>query len=146
MFDLLRKMRSPMKRNEPFSGMSHLAPMFRGGLPSFFEDEYPKIDMVEDENEIRIRAEIPGLDKDDLKLELTKDRLTLSFEQKSSREEKKEEYSFSEWSYGSFSRTIPLSTEVDSEKVEAKYKNGILTLVLPRSEAAKAKHIKVRVD
>ena len=104
----------------------------------------PSIEMEEDENEIRVMAEMPGLSQDDFKVELTGNRLMIRGEKKTSHEEKKSEYYYSECSYGSFNRAIILPCEVEEDKVEATYKDGVLKLRLPKSESAKARQIKVK--
>lgn len=122
----------------------------RGGetalAPAFLEGAMPRIDMEEDENEYRVTAELPGLNKDDFKVELVGNRLLLEGEKKATHEEKKKNYYLSELSYGSFSRSIPLPSEVDPANVEANYKNGILNIRLPKSEPAKAQPVDVKVE
>lgn len=116
-----------------------------GAWPEMISVGMPRIDMEEDEHEYRVTAELPGLEKDDFKVELLGDRLLIKGEKKTTHEEKKRNYYLSECSYGSFSRAIPLPSEVNAEKIEANYKNGILTLRLPKSENAKTKMIDVKV-
>jgi HSP20 family protein len=116
------------------------------GLPSLFMTTRPTIDMDEDENEIRITAEMPGLEKTDFKVELVGSQLVIRGDKKESREEKKKNAYYSERSYGSFARSISLPSEVDPEKVEASYKNGVLNIRLPKTEQSKAKRIDVQVS
>ncbi len=105
----------------------------------------PSIDMYDRKNEIVVKAEIPGVDKKDIDLTITKDSLTLKGEVKREEEVKEEDYYACERSYGSFTRTIALPVEVDSEKAKATFKNGVLEIILPKKEEAKPKEIKVEV-
>ncbi len=114
---------------------------------SFMTQGGPKLDVEETENEIRVRAELPGMDKDDFSAEITGNRLVLRGEKKSSREERKEgAYYYAECSYGSFVRTVPLPGEVNTEEAEGEYKNGVLKLRLPKTEEAKSKRVNVQVS
>ncbi|MFP4173058.1 MAG: Hsp20/alpha crystallin family protein [Candidatus Hydrogenedentota bacterium] len=107
----------------------------------------PKVDVEETDNEIRVTAELPGMDKEDFSAEITGNRLMLRGEKKSSREEQREgAYYYAECSYGSFVRTIPLPCEVNSDEAEGEYKNGVLKLRLPKTEQAKAKRVNVTVS
>lgn len=103
----------------------------------------PPVDVREDGRAVYVTAELPGLDEKDFSVELREGRLVLRGEKRADRREKRGEYSFSECSYGSFVRTIPLPCEIEADKVEAKYKNGVLRVTLPKSAHAQAKHIKV---
>ncbi len=104
----------------------------------------PNIEIYDRTNEIVLRAELPGVKKEDIDLSIANDSLTLKGEMK-----KEEEvgcaYYVSEISYGNFARTVTLPVEVDSEKAKATFKNGILELVLPKREEAKPKEIKIEV-
>lgn len=93
----------------------------------------PAIDLREDEKNLYLTVELPGIEKEDVKISLHNDLLTISGERK--REEKKEEenYYHLEMCYGAFNRAITLPVEVDSERIEANFKNGILKIQLPKS-------------
>jgi HSP20 family protein len=106
----------------------------------------PTLDVSETKNELVIRAEIPGIDPKDIDISLVNDILTVKGEKKQEKEEKDENYHLIERSYGSFSRTIRLPKEVQSDKINASYKNGILKVALPKSEEAKKKEIKIKVE
>jgi len=106
----------------------------------------PNIELYDRKNDIVVRAELPGVDKKDIDLTITEGNLTIKGEVKKSEEVKGEDYYAAEIKYGSFSRTIPLPVEVDSEKAKATYKNGILEITLPKKEEAKPKEIKVEVS
>lgn len=109
-------------------------------------DGMPAVDMEEDDSEIRVTAEMPGLEKEDFKVEVLGDRLVIRGEKKAEREKREAGYFYSERSYGSFSRSLQLPAEVEVEKAKAEYKNGVLKLRLPKSETAKAKQIKVSLS
>lgn len=115
-------------------------------LPAvFLTGQGPAIEVTEDAEAIQVTAELPGLHEKDFTVELMQDRLILRGEKKVSREEKRRDCQYSECSYGSFSRVVPLPCEVDPEKIAAHYKHGVLSITLPKTEAAKAKRIKVNV-
>lgn len=96
----------------------------------------PKVDMADSEKEIIVSVELPGMDEKDIDLSLTKDALTIKGEKKEEKEEKGKNYHRMERSYGSFTRTLSLPVEIDTNKAEAAYKKGILTVVLPKTEKA----------
>jgi HSP20 family protein len=106
----------------------------------------PTVDLYDEKDDIVVKAELPGLEKDDIEVNLTEDRLTIKGEKKKEEEIKKENYYRSERSYGSFVRTLELPTEVQTDKVKAAFKNGVLEIRLPKTEEAKKKEIKVKVD
>jgi len=106
----------------------------------------PNIELYDKKNEIVLKAELPGVNKEDIDLTITKDSLTLKGEVKKEEEIKEEDYYACERSYGSFTRAISLPVEVDSEKAKASFKNGVLEIVLPKKEEAKLKEIKIEVS
>ncbi len=106
----------------------------------------PDIEMYDRKSEIVIKAELPGVNKEDIDLSITKDTLTLKGEVKREEEVKEEDYYANERTYGTFNRTIALPVEVDNEKAKANFKNGILELVIPKREEAKPKEIKIEVS
>lgn len=106
----------------------------------------PALDVEEDGNEIRVRAELPGVEKDDFKIDVDGNRLTIRGEKKTSKEEKKKDYVYTECSYGSFERSLTLPCEVNADKAEAVLKNGVLNLRLPKAEVSKARHVPVKVS
>ncbi len=111
-----------------------------------FEVTAPAVDVFEDKGEIVVKAEIPGMDKDNIEVNLADSTLTIKGEKKKEEEVKKENYYRSERSYGSFVRTLPLPAEVKADKVKASFKNGVLEVRLPKTEEAKAKEVKVKVE
>lgn len=96
----------------------------------------PSVDVRENDKEIKVSAELPGMDDKDIDVSLTKDALTIKGEKKEEKEDKGKDYYRIERSYGSFSRTIPLPTEIDIDKVKAEFKKGVLTVILPKSAQA----------
>lgn len=104
----------------------------------------PALDVTETENEIKVKAEVPGIAKEDISVNLSDGLLTISGEKKEEKEEKTEDRTVSERRYGSFSRTVRLHSEVDEEKVEAAYKDGVLTITLPRAGTVKTTKIAVK--
>ncbi len=94
----------------------------------------PNVDVTDTEKAIRVSAELPGIDEKDVEVTLTKDALTIKGEKKEEKEEKGKSYHLMERSYGSFIRTIPLPVEVETDKVQATFKKGLLTVTLPKTE------------
>ena len=107
---------------------------------------YPSVDIYEGEKDITLKAELPGIDKKDVHVEINDGVITLRGKRKLEKEEKKENYHRLERSYGTFNRSFTLPTTVDSGKVKANYKDGILEVTLPRKEEAKPKSIPVEVN
>jgi HSP20 family protein len=105
----------------------------------------PAVDLAESDTEYTVRAELPGLDPDDLNVSVTENQLTLSGEKRETSEKKEEGYYHSESRYGSFCRSIPLPGAIDSSQVDAEYKNGVLTVHLAKSPENTPKHIDVKV-
>ena len=96
----------------------------------------PSVDVTENDREITITAELPGLDENDIEVSLTHNVLTVSGEKKEEKEDKGKNFYRMERSYGSFQRSIPLPVEVESDKVAAKFKKGVLTVTLPKTVEA----------
>jgi HSP20 family protein len=108
-------------------------------------DWTPSVDISETEGEYQIKAEIPDVRKEDVKVTLEDGVLTIQGERKHEKEEKGKKYHRIERSYGSFVRTFSLPDVIDEEKVKAEFKEGVLNLSLPKSEKAKPKAIDVKV-
>jgi len=106
----------------------------------------PSLDVGETKSELVVKAEVPGMDAKDIDLSLSDGMLTIKGEKKQEREEKEADYHLVERSYGAFTRSIQLPTDVQSDKISASYKNGILKITLPKSEEAKKKEIRIKVD
>ena len=105
----------------------------------------PSLDMYEKDDEIVVKAELPGIEKDKINISVSEGVLTLKGEVKKEKEVKEEDYFYSERSFGSFARSITLPTKVQEKKVDAKYADGILEIRLPKAPEAKAKEVKVKV-
>ena len=104
---------------------------------------WPAIDVAEEEDAIIVRAEVPGCKADDIDISVHGNVLTISGEKKLSEEKKEKGYYHVESSYGSFRREVTLPTDVNQSKVDATYKDGVLSITLPKAE--KAKTIKVKI-
>ena len=104
---------------------------------------WPTIDVAEDEDSIHVRAEVPGCNAEDIDISVYGNTLTISGEKKLKEEKKEKGYYHVESSYGTFRRELSLPTDVDSTKVDATCKDGVLSITMPK--AAKAKAVKVKV-
>jgi HSP20 family protein len=108
----------------------------------------PAVNIVEDKNDYKVSLAVPGMKKDDFNIDVEGNMLTISSEKEVSKEEKDEKYNRKEYSYSSFSRSFTLPEEVNREKIEAKYEDGLLKLVLPKKDEVKklaaSKHIAVK--
>ena len=124
-----------------------LSPFFWGrSFPeagSVFGSRLPRVDVIDRENEIFIRAELPGVSKENLEVSLHEGILTLSASTQKEEQEEKGQYYRRELSRGEFQRTIRLPGPVESEKAKASFKDGILELTLPKAPGFKRQTIKV---
>ncbi len=105
----------------------------------------PGVELFDQQNELVLRAELPGVVKEDIDLTITKDAITLKGELKRDEAVKAEDYYIAERLYGTFSRTVQLPFEIEEDKVEATFKKGILEVVMPKKEDAKAKEVRIEV-
>ena len=127
--------------------IDNLVSKFWGGLDTYHGTGWhPRVDVVESDHEFTVHAELPGLNKDDIKVTLEDNVLTIEGERKYEDEQKDTQFFRRERSYGTFKRAFKLGTEVQEDKIAANYKDGILTLTLPKSEAAKPRQIEVAVS
>ncbi len=106
----------------------------------------PKLNVKDTKKEIQISAEIPGVDEKDIKIELEDDRVIISGEKKTEKKEEGDNWVHTEQSFGSFTRTIPLTTKIDDENVKAKFKNGVLNITLPKSKEEKEKKKLIAIE
>jgi HSP20 family protein len=135
-------------------------------MPSLFEDFFrpmdelfdkgfwdrpftvPAVNVVEDTDEYKLFFAVPGMKKNDFKIDIDGNMITVSAEIEEKKEEKKEEFTREEYNFSSFTRTFTLPEEVNREKIEAVYTDGILRLILPKKEEAKkaliTKHVAVK--
>jgi HSP20 family protein len=119
----------------------------RHGLEPIFEGDFtPAIDILNKQDHIIVRAEVPGVDKKDMTISISEDELTIRGEVKREQEVNGKDYYHCERTYGSFSRTIVLPATVDKNKSKASYKDGILEIALPKTETAKPKEIKLAIE
>ena len=122
--------------------------LLEGGLRKRGEETewLPSLDVAETKNELVVKAEVPRMDPKDIDISLSDGLLTIKGEKRQEKEEKEADYHVVKRSYGSFLRSVQLPKEVQSDKISASYKNGILRITLPKSEEAKKKEIKIKVE
>jgi HSP20 family protein len=106
----------------------------------------PRVDITEDDKEYVIKADLPDVKKEDIKLTVQDNVMSISGERKYEKEEKGKKYHRVERAYGSFMRSFTLPEDADGSKVSAEYKDGVLNAHLPKSEKAKPKSIEVKVS
>jgi HSP20 family protein len=106
----------------------------------------PSIDVSETESEIKIDADLPGVDEKDVDVVISDNVLTIKGEKKAEREEKRKDFHLVERSYGSFSRSLTLPFAVDPNKAKATFKNGVLSISLPKPAEVKAKAKKIAIN
>jgi HSP20 family protein len=105
-----------------------------------------EVDVYEEKEEVVVKAELPGMEKDEININVSDHVLTLKGEKKKEEDVKDEDYHFSERSYGAFVRSIEFPTQVQTEKAKASFKNGVLEIRLPKTEEAKKREITVKVE
>ncbi|MBP1697743.1 MAG: heat shock protein Hsp20 [Deltaproteobacteria bacterium] len=133
------------------SEMARLMDTFLFGVPQrgdFWEEAewLPAVDVAETKNEVVVNVEIPGMAPKEFDISLKGGTLTIKGEKKQERVEGEENYHLVERRHGTFTRSILLPQEVESEKISAAYKNGVLTVTVPKSEGSKRKEIKIKVE
>src|SRR5262245_572877 len=106
----------------------------------------PAVDMVDEKDEIVVKADLPGLDQKDIEVTVHDGTLTIRGERKAEKEEKKDDYYYAERSYGSFLRSLPLPAGVEADQVKATFKNGVLQVHLPKVKGAKGKTVEIKTD
>ncbi|HEX4997955.1 MAG TPA: Hsp20/alpha crystallin family protein [Terriglobia bacterium] len=120
-------------------------PWFNPPLPHEFGIDAPPLDLYEEKNELVIKAEIPGIAKEDLDISVTENMLTIKGEKRKEETIKEVDYFRSERDFGMFSRSIELPVHVKVDGVKATFRNGVLEIRLPKTEAAKHNVVHVRV-
>jgi HSP20 family protein len=103
----------------------------------------PTVDFSETDDHVIVRAEVPGMDKNDINITMSDGILTIQGEKKQEKEEEKENYRFVERRYGSFSRSLRIPNGVDADKIEASYKEGVLRVAIPKTESEKSRKIEI---
>lgn len=146
-FTFMRRFSEEMDRLFEDFGFGHgwLTPSFGYDWPNSFGELdqsvwSPQVEVFEREGQLVVRADLPGLSKDDVKVEVTDDAIILQGERKQEHEEKREGYYHSECSYGSFYRSIPLPEGVNADDAQATFKNGVLEVTLKAPERAEQPH------
>lgn len=137
-FDRLSSLRDEVNRLFDFSWPSRDSGLFSGWSPA--------LDVFDEKDNLVVKAELPGLKKEEINLSLHDGVLTISGERKRETEKKEGETFRSERYFGKFQRSVTLPTAVNVNKVNASYKDGILTVELPKAEEAKPKQIEVSVS
>jgi HSP20 family protein len=138
---------------EPFEGLTTLRQEMNRVFERFFDEGplrvwerafEPAVEVADTPEAVIVKAQVPGVPKDNIQVSMTDNAMILKGEMKE--EEKKEDKNYyrREWRYGAFERTIPLPVAVQAEKVTADLKDGVLTVTLPKREAAKAKQIPIK--
>lgn len=155
MFDLVPWRRRDLEPASEWSAvdlwreMDNLFDRFLGDMrwPDNFSTRQfvPALDVSETDDEFVVNAELPGIDPKEVDINLTGNLLTIKGEKKSEKEERGDGFHRMERSYGSFSRSLQLPCEVQEDKIEAHYKNGVLDLRLPKVESAKRRSVKIEV-
>jgi len=145
-----------MKAMAPWTGMTALKTEMDRLFDHFWEKDYPewpavgewtpKLDVADTKDALVVKAEIPGIDPKEIALTLHDQVLTIKGEKKDEKEEKDEQYYRLERAYGTFARTVRLPMPVDAGKVTATFKNGLLTVKLPKGAAAKGTMIPVKAE
>ncbi len=144
-------------RFEPFSGAIAAQNQFERFLreafsPAFGEGEAstrtwaPPVDIYENGDNLELKAELPGVNPDEVEIRVEDNTLYLKGERKFEKEVKEQSYHRVERTYGTFTRTFSLPNSIDADKVTASYKDGVLTLTMPKKEEAKPKTIKINVS
>ncbi|MGE0283871.1 MAG: Hsp20/alpha crystallin family protein [Rhizobiaceae bacterium] len=116
-----------------------------GLMNGFFGGAWPTADVSETDKAVEVVVELPGMDEKDIDVTVTDDVLTIRGEKKSETEKKEKGYFVSERNFGSFHRSIPLPAGVDTDKVDARFKKGVLTVTLPKTAEAQDKVKKISV-
>jgi HSP20 family protein len=137
-----RRFESAFRR--PFSLIGHRwLPQYR---TMEMEEVSPSMDIFEEDGNVVVKAELPGMKKEDIEVTVTDHTMRISGEKKREEKIEKKDYYWEERSYGSFARSFQLPSEVQTDKVEAKFKDGILEVKIPKTEEAKSREKKVKVE
>lgn len=142
----VRSLRSMHDAMDKLFSDHFMQPFSHFGLGSFDDMAgfSPKVDVSENEKEIKVRAEIPGIESDDISIEVTDSTLSISGKVEKTNEEKEENYYRMERSEGSFSRKFMLPSRVDTNSVQAKTKNGLITIVMKKQPSEQKKKIEIK--
>lgn len=145
---------SAITRRDPFLSLSNLQEqvnrMFESAFPgqtdtSALTSWAPSVDIYETENELVLKADLPDISEKDLDVRVENNMLTIRGERKFEQNVKEENYLRIERTYGSFSRSFSLPNTVNSESIKAEYKNGVLTVEMPKRAESKPKQVKINI-
>ncbi|WP_319547978.1 Hsp20/alpha crystallin family protein [Desulfogranum marinum] len=125
----------------PFSLMTR--PSWSGFDFPAMEEMSPSVDIYEEKGKMIVKAEIPGINKEDLDVSITENTVTISGEKKQEKKVEKKDYHREERRYGSFCRRFRLPADVDADKAEASFKNGVLEISLPKTKESKQKKVTI---
>jgi HSP20 family protein len=125
-----------------FDSFFDAKPFVRRGVDSGWD---PDVDIVEDKDKVLVKIDLPGIEKDDIKVSVEENILTIKGERKAEKEEQDKSYHHVERVYGSFCRSFSLPSKVDAQSIRADYKNGVLSIDLPKAEEVKPKEIPINV-
>jgi HSP20 family protein len=149
-FDEIRRMQEEMDRlfNDFFTGPRYRQIGPGGSGEGRTESRMPSMrraftDVQETDTDIIVTAELPGMDKDDIGLTVTADRIDIKAQKKEETKEEKEGQRYYQSKYAGFSRSIPLPAGVNPDEVKATYKNGVLEIILPKTEKSKSQTVKI---
>lgn len=155
-----RQERMPVRRGQAMGPYRAMRDMMNSMMEDFFSEwplmrvrpfewrmqEFsPSIDVIDEEREIRVQAEVPGMNPEDLDVTITRDAVIVKGEKKSEREEERQGLCYSERTFGSFERVIPLPADVQTDKIEARFRNGVLDIVMPKSEQSLKESRKIQI-
>lgn len=129
-------------RRSPFRSLSDLESLW-SRVPSWRSS--PAVDIIEGENGFEVTAELPGMDENNIEVQVANGGLKIKGEKKEQKEERKKDYYLSERRYGSFERFFPLPEGVDADRIEASFKNGVLTVTLPKKPEAQKPEKKIEI-
>ena len=142
---------SPFEEMERWFEEAFRRPFFAPSwMPRFklpeFGGTYPTVDIFEDGNDVVVKAELPGMKKEDIEVNISDNVITISGEKKTEEKVEKKDYYRLERSFGSFTRTLQLPSEIQSDKAKAGFKDGVLEVRIPKTEAAVRKVKKIAVE
>jgi len=148
----------PIVRQRPFADMINMQEELGKFFDEFFGERMParrgpenptwipRVDISESKGDIIVRADAPGMNKDEIKITISDNVLTVAGEKKVERDEKTENFHRVERVFGSFQRSFHIPQNINAEKISASYKDGVLVVTLPKREEAKPKEIPVKVE
>lgn len=156
---LARRERAEMEQYEPWNTFREMERMFRDFftsplpllsrrlmMPEMRHEVMPEVDLRETEKELVLSASLPGLEKDDIDINVTEDRIIVSGERKTEEERPGEEYHIRQQSYGQFRVSYALPVPVKPDEVKATYKNGVLHVTMPKSEVVEEHKVKIEAE